>query len=102
MDKDQKFAVVTGANRGIGLEFAAQLLDRDEGWSVVATCRKPEAAPGLAALRKRYGGRLILPLGNPFHFQHLTLVTRKGEDYTVKQITGVLFVPMTGRALEGQ
>ena len=47
------------------------------------------------------GGRLILPLGNPFHFQHLTLVTRNGEDYTVKQITGVLFVPMTGHAIEG-
>ncbi len=46
------------------------------------------------------GGRLILPLGNPFHFQHLTLVTRKGEDFTVKQITGVLFVPMTGYAIE--
>jgi protein-L-isoaspartate(D-aspartate) O-methyltransferase len=47
------------------------------------------------------GGRLVLPLGNPFHFQHLTLVTRKGEDYIVKQITGVLFVPMTGHAVEG-
>jgi protein-L-isoaspartate(D-aspartate) O-methyltransferase len=47
------------------------------------------------------GGRLILPLGNPFHFQHLTLVTKQSDDYKVKQITGVLFVPMTGHALEG-
>ncbi len=47
-------------------------------------------------------GRLILPLGNPFHFQNLTLVTKKGEDYKVKQITGVLFVPLTGHALEGK
>jgi protein-L-isoaspartate(D-aspartate) O-methyltransferase len=46
------------------------------------------------------GGKLILPLGNPFSFQHLTLVTRQGEDYTVKQIVGVLFVPMTGEALK--
>jgi protein-L-isoaspartate(D-aspartate) O-methyltransferase len=46
------------------------------------------------------GGRLILPLGNPFHFQNLTLVRKQGEDYTVKQITGVLFVPMTGYALQ--
>ncbi|MFO8085551.1 MAG: protein-L-isoaspartate(D-aspartate) O-methyltransferase [Desulfobacterales bacterium] len=46
------------------------------------------------------GGKLILPLGNPFSYQNLTLVTRKGEDYSVKQITGVLFVPMTGRALQ--
>ena len=45
------------------------------------------------------GGRLILPLGNPFSYQNLVLVTRQGDDYTVKQITGVLFVPMTGHAL---
>ena len=46
------------------------------------------------------GGKLILPLGNPFSYQHLTLVTRQGEDYNVKQIVGVLFVPMTGKALK--
>lgn len=46
------------------------------------------------------GGKLILPLGNPFSFQHLTLVTKKGGDYTVRQITGVLFVPMTGEAMK--
>ena len=46
------------------------------------------------------GGRLIIPLGNPFNYQNLSLVTKQGEDYTVKQITGVLFVPMTGYALK--
>jgi protein-L-isoaspartate(D-aspartate) O-methyltransferase len=46
------------------------------------------------------GGRLILPLGNPFSYQNLVLVTKHGGDYTVKQITGVLFVPMTGHALK--
>jgi len=45
------------------------------------------------------GGRLILPLGNPFSYQNLTLVTKVDDNYTVKQITGVLFVPMTGHAL---
>jgi len=44
------------------------------------------------------GGRLILPLGNPFRYQNLTLVTKLSENYTVRQITGVLFVPMTGYA----
>jgi len=47
----------------------------------------------------RDGGRLTLPLGNPFSYQNLVLVTKKGDDVTVKQITGVLFVPMTGHAL---
>ncbi len=46
------------------------------------------------------GGRLILPLGNPFSYQNLSLVTQQNSDYTVKQITGVLFVPMTGQALD--
>ncbi len=46
------------------------------------------------------GGRLTLPLGNPFSYQNLVLVTKKGDDLMVQQITGVLFVPMTGHALK--
>jgi protein-L-isoaspartate(D-aspartate) O-methyltransferase len=46
------------------------------------------------------GGRLTLPLGNPFSYQNLVMVTKKGQDLSVKQITGVLFVPMTGHALK--
>jgi protein-L-isoaspartate(D-aspartate) O-methyltransferase len=46
------------------------------------------------------GGRLILPLGNPFSYQNLSLVTKKDDNYSVRQITGVLFVPMTGHALK--
>jgi len=48
------------------------------------------------------GGKLILPLGNPFSYQNLVLVTKHGDDYKVKQIIGVLFVPMTGYALESR
>ncbi len=54
--------------------------------------------PLLAQLKD--GGRMVLPLGNPFSYQNLVRVTKKGEDYTVENVTGVLFVPMTGRALE--
>jgi protein-L-isoaspartate(D-aspartate) O-methyltransferase len=46
------------------------------------------------------GGRLILPLGNPFSYQNLVLVRKTKDDVFVKQITGVLFVPMTGKALK--
>ena len=55
-------------------------------------------APLLQQLKN--GGKLILPLGDPFLFQNLTLVTKQGEDFIVNQITGVLFVPMTGQALD--
>jgi len=40
--------LVTGANRGIGLEMTRTLLDR--GHRVVAACRRPDDADGLAAL----------------------------------------------------
>jgi protein-L-isoaspartate(D-aspartate) O-methyltransferase len=46
------------------------------------------------------GGKIVLPLGHPFSFQNLVVVTKDGEDYRLRQVTGVLFVPMTGKALE--
>ena len=53
--------LVTGGNRGIGLEFVRQLLQRDD--HVVATCRKPGTATALNALAGEYPGRLhVLPL----------------------------------------
>jgi protein-L-isoaspartate(D-aspartate) O-methyltransferase len=55
--------------------------------------------PLLAQLKD--GGRMILPLGNPFSYQSLILVTRKGESYATDTLMGVLFVPMTGQALQG-
>ena len=40
--------MITGANRGIGLEFARQYAE--QGWRVIATCRRPEAADALAEI----------------------------------------------------
>lgn len=40
--------LVTGANRGIGLEFARQY--KEDGWEVIATCRRPDKADELNAL----------------------------------------------------
>jgi protein-L-isoaspartate(D-aspartate) O-methyltransferase len=48
------------------------------------------------------GGKIVLPLGHPFSFQNLVVVTKEGKDYRLRQVTGVLFVPMTGKALEKQ
>lgn len=41
-------ALVTGANRGIGLEFVRQYAGA--GWHVIATCRKPDTAAELKAV----------------------------------------------------
>ena len=40
--------LVTGANRGLGLEFARQYAA--EGWRVIATCRDPDGARDLGAV----------------------------------------------------
>ncbi len=42
--------LVTGANRGIGLQFVQQLLAGDAEARVIATARSPQAADELQAL----------------------------------------------------
>jgi len=52
-DRDQaaKTILITGANRGLGLEFARQYAKA--GWSVIGTARTPEKATDLMALGVR-------------------------------------------------
>ena len=44
--------LVTGSNRGLGLEFTREYAER--GWTVIATARNPEAAAELKALALKY------------------------------------------------
>jgi NAD(P)-dependent dehydrogenase (short-subunit alcohol dehydrogenase family) len=44
--------LITGSNRGIGLEFVKQFTER--GWNVIATTRTPEKAEELNALAKKH------------------------------------------------
>jgi NAD(P)-dependent dehydrogenase (short-subunit alcohol dehydrogenase family) len=56
-----RYCLVTGANRGLGLEFARQLLAR--GDRVIAACRHPGKAGALNLLAGEYPGRLhVVPL----------------------------------------
>lgn len=48
--------LITGANRGLGLEFTRQLLAR--GDAVIATCRQPAQATALQALGAAHPGQL--------------------------------------------
>ena len=50
--------LITGSNRGIGLEFTKQYLER--GWTVIATARKPEKAEDLRQLGIQYPERLSI------------------------------------------
>ena len=50
--------LITGANRGIGLEFVRQYAA--EEWRVLACCRAPEAADKLHMLAASSHGRIFV------------------------------------------
>mgnify|MGYP003402953103 CR=1 FL=1 len=73
--------LITGANRGIGLEFVRQYAN--DGWRVIATCRDPATAANLEALA-RGGSRIrieALDLASPASID--ALATRLGGDFTL-------------------
>ncbi len=81
-----RHSLVTGANRGLGLEFVRQLLAR--GDRVVATCRHPGKASALNQLTGQHPGRLhVLPLDVTDPKAHtelakeLDLLGEEGEPY---------------------
>ncbi|MDE2515434.1 MAG: SDR family oxidoreductase [Rhodospirillales bacterium] len=58
---ESPLALIVGANRGLGLGLARELLQR--GFGVIATARDPDGAEELAALAAAHPGKLsILPL----------------------------------------
>ena len=50
--------LITGSNRGLGLELTRQLLERGHG--VVATCRRPDAADDLRRLEEAHADDLAI------------------------------------------
>jgi len=49
---DAPTVLITGSNRGLGLEFARQYAAA--GWNVIASCRSPKSASELQALAKEF------------------------------------------------
>lgn len=58
MENGMPSALITGANRGLGLEFARQYLT--DGWQVYAACRDPDSASELHRLDDASGHQLRL------------------------------------------
>ena len=84
-----------------------RLADGYFGWpgepafdGILITAAVDHVPPPLLAQLKE-GGRMVMPLGNPYSVQSLVVVTRTGGAYRIQHVLGVLFVPMTGRALGG-
>ncbi|MDT8363702.1 MAG: SDR family oxidoreductase [Nitrosomonas sp.] len=58
MNKKPSTVLITGANRGIGLEFATQYAA--DNWRIIACCRQPDRAESLQALKNIHGDRLLI------------------------------------------
>jgi protein-L-isoaspartate O-methyltransferase len=77
---------------GPELEETVSALD-----AIIITCAATHIPP-LLLKQLKIGGKLIMPLGDTFFTQDLTLVIKKESGNEVTSITGVVFVPMTGDA----
>ncbi|KAI0667331.1 NAD-P-binding protein [Trametes maxima] len=89
------FWLITGANRGIGLELTRQLLASNSpqtSHTILATCRSPSKATALTALAHTYGGRihiLQLDITDPesvracFNSVRAILDPERGIDYLI-------------------
>jgi NAD(P)-dependent dehydrogenase (short-subunit alcohol dehydrogenase family) len=72
--------LITGANRGIGLEYTKQYAA--DGWQVIACCRSPAEADKLNALAKQYSGITVYAL-DVADFTQIDMLARQLESQTI-------------------
>lgn len=79
-----------------------QHADGYHGWeeyapydTIIVTCA-PDHVPQPLVEQLADGGRLVVPVGPPGSYQTLWQITKQGEEVISKNITGVIFVPLTG------
>lgn len=76
-----KTVLITGANRGLGLEFTTQYLVA--GWHVHACCRNPEASAGLATLAKTHPSNLTIHTLDVADFNQIAQLANKLSASTI-------------------
>ena len=69
--------LITGANRGLGLEFCRQYAE--SGWKIIACCRNPAEASELKALHQYHDSIQIEAL-DVAHFDQIDSVAKKLAD----------------------
>jgi NAD(P)-dependent dehydrogenase (short-subunit alcohol dehydrogenase family) len=72
--------LITGANRGIGLEFTKQYAA--DGWKVLACCRKPESASALQTLADTHRNVHVLGL-DVADFAHIDALATQLKDESI-------------------
>lgn len=83
---------ITGANRGLGLEFVRQYAI--DGWQVIASCRDPFEAKALQSLKKNYANISIIKL-DVANFDEIYQIAE-----TIKNVTIDLLINNAGIYLD--
>jgi protein-L-isoaspartate(D-aspartate) O-methyltransferase len=65
-------------------------------YDAIIVTAAPDHVPQPLVEQLADGGRLVIPVGPPGSYQTLWQVTRQGDEVVSKNITGVIFVPLTG------
>lgn len=73
--------LITGANRGLGLEFTRQYLQ--QGWKVIACCREPQLADALHALYTHYPNHLLIYRLDVANFPQVEQLSRQLHDMPI-------------------
>lgn len=97
---DQPTVLITGANRGIGLEYVQQIAAR--GWNVIATARNPDEATELQALAKDHPGVVIEKLDVTDHPGIDALAARYKDQPIDVLISNAAITPRLKTAFSGK
>jgi protein-L-isoaspartate(D-aspartate) O-methyltransferase len=65
-------------------------------YDAIIVTAAPNHIPQPLVQQLKDGAKLVIPVGPPGGYQTLWEVTRVGEEVTKRNVTGVLFVPLTG------
>ena len=96
----QPTVLITGANRGIGLEFVQQISAR--GWNVIATTRNPAEATELQAVAKDHPGVVVEKLDVTDHPAIDALVARYKDQPIDVLISNAAITPRLKTAFSGK
>jgi protein-L-isoaspartate(D-aspartate) O-methyltransferase len=66
-------------------------------YDAIVVTAAPDHIPQPLVQQLKDGGHLVIPLGPPGGYQALWQITKEGDQIKKRNVTGVLFVPLTGK-----
>jgi protein-L-isoaspartate(D-aspartate) O-methyltransferase len=65
-------------------------------YDAIIVTAAPDHVPQPLIQQLKDGGRLVIPVGPPGGYQTLWQIRKKGDEIESRNVTGVIFVPLTG------